>query len=134
MPIPLVPRCAPARCAAAAALLLALAGCSSGGGTDGGASPSVLVTSPAGTAGASLSTQQETCERVIETLRSAPERLLQDPLALLQDVTVLAETAPAELSGQLTAVRDAVDEFRRGERPLSSVVGQIRELQERCSS
>ena len=49
------------------------------------------------------------------------------------EVDELAATAPDELSGQLTSVREAVAGFRQGERSFISVVQEVRGLQERCS-
>jgi hypothetical protein len=71
---------------------------------------------------------------VVEAARTAPQQLGEDPLALLQELTALADTAPAELAVQIDEVRDAVDGFRQGERRLTEVVGEIRELQQRCSA
>lgn len=153
MPIDLAARSAAlrpgvVRCAAGAAVLLALSGCSPGGdastGGSGTSSPgapgpatSSVAPSTAATgapADTSVSTEQETCARVVETARSAPQRLREDPLALVEEFTALADTAPAELSAQIQEVRDAVDGFRRGERRLTEVVGEVRELQRRCSA
>ncbi len=137
MPTAHPPRSAATRAAAIAALLLALTGCSlfdrdSGSGTDaadrGAPTPSA---SPSGSA--SVSTAEETCARVLEAARTAPEQLRQDPVALLAEVEDLAATAPPELSGEIASVREAIDEFRQGERSMISVVREARALQERCS-
>lgn len=141
MPTAHPPRSAATRAAAAVALLLALTGCSlfdrdSGSGTDaadrGASTPSASPTSsPSGSA--SVSTVEETCARVLETARTAPEQLQQDPAALFAEVDDIAATAPPELSGEITSVREAIDEFRQGERSTISVVREARALQERCS-
>lgn len=137
MPTARPPRSAATRAAASVALLLALTGCSlfdrdSGSGTDaadrGASTPSA---SPSGSA--SVSTVEETCARVLETARTAPEQLQQDPAALFAEVDDIAATAPAELSGEITSVRESIDEFRQGERSMISVVREARALQERCS-
>ena len=101
------------------------------------ASPSAAATSsadPGAAAGGTVSTEEETCARVVEAARTAPQQLGEDPLALLQELTALADTAPAELAVQIDEVRDAVDGFRQGERRLTEVVGEVRELQQRCSA
>lgn len=137
MPTAHPPRSAATRAAATAALLLALTGCSlfdrdSGSGTDGAdRGASAPSASPSGSV--SASTVEETCARVLETARTAPERLREDLPGLLEEVEDLAATAPPELAGQITAVRDAVEEFRQGDRSLVSVVREARSLQERCS-
>lgn len=141
MPTARPPRSAATRAAASVALLLALTGCSlfdrdSGSGTDaadrGASTPSASPTSsPSGSA--SVSTVEETCARVLETARTAPEQLQQDPAALFAEVEDIAATAPPELSGEITSVREAIDEFRQGERSTISVVREARALQERCS-
>lgn len=143
MPTAHPPRSALTRAAATAALLLALTGCSlfdrdSGSeASDRGAStPSASSASsaaPSASGSASVDTVEETCARVLEAARTAPEQLQQDPAALLAEVEDLAATAPPELSGQIASVRDAVDEFRRGDRSMISVVREARALQERCS-
>ena len=69
-----------------------------------------------------------------DTVRGAPQALREDPLGLFQELAALAESAPAELSGQITAVRDSVDAFRNGEGSLTGVLGELRGLQQRCSS
>ncbi|MEX5271138.1 hypothetical protein [Kocuria sabuli] len=143
MPTAHPPRSAATRAAATAALLLALTSCSlfdrdSGSGTDaadrGASTPSASPTSSASPSGtASVSTVEETCARVLETARTAPEQLQQDPAALFAEVGDIAATAPPELSGEITSVREAIDEFRQGERSMISVVREARALQERCS-
>ncbi|MEX5255968.1 hypothetical protein [Kocuria arenosa] len=139
MPTAHAPRPALIRAATAAVvLLLAFTGCSSadrdsatGAGQDAPAS-----TAPSGAAasgGASAATVQEACARVLETVRTAPQQLREDPAGLFTEVDELAATAPDELSGQLTSVREAVAGFRQGERSFISVVQEVRGLQERCS-
>ncbi|MCM3688052.1 hypothetical protein [Kocuria rosea] len=122
---------------AAAALLLALSGCSLGGGAPAPPpSSSSDASSGSGSAspGTSEAAERRACARVVETARTAPQRLGEDPLGLLEELTALADTAPAELAGQIREVRDAVDGFRQGERRLTEVVGELRELQQRCSA
>lgn len=146
MPTSRTPRPAAARAASTAVLLLALTGCSllerdsaSDAGRD---DPSSAVTSeassavtddPSASGDASASAVQETCARVLETVRTAPQQLREDPAGLFIEVDELAATAPDELSGQITSVREAVADFRRGERSLVGVVREVRDLQERCS-
>lgn len=140
MPTSRPPRSAAARAAAASALLLALTGCSL---FDREAEPGAPAPSASGSASArasggasdraSVSTVEETCARVLEAARTAPERLQEDPAGLLAEVEDLAATAPPELSGQIASVRQAVDEYRQGERSMLSVAREARALQERCS-
>lgn len=140
MPTSRPPRSAAARAAAASALLLALTGCSL---FDREAEPGAPAPSASGSASArasggasdraSVSTVEETCARVLEAARTAPERLQEDPAGLLGEVEDLAATAPPELSGQIASVREAVDEYRQGERSMLSVAREARALQERCS-
>lgn len=140
MPTSRPPRFAAARAAAASALLLALTGCSL---FDREAEPGAPAPSASGSASArasggasdraSVSTVEETCARVLEAARTAPERLQEDPAGLLAEVEDLAATAPPELSGQIASVREAVDEYRQGERSMLSVAREARALQERCS-
>lgn len=137
MPTARAPRPAVTR-AAAAVLLLALTGCSSaeresaaGAGPD---DPAAVATSaPTASGDASAATVRQTCARVLETVRAAPQQLRDDPAGLFAEVDELAATAPDELSGQLTSVREAVAGFRQGERSFISVVQEVRGLQERCS-
>lgn len=139
MPTACAPRPAAIRAATASVLLLALAGCSSSAEGDGatGSGPdstaSAAASAPTASGGASPATVQETCARVLETVRTAPQQLRDDPAGLFSDVDELAATAPDELSGQLTSVREAVAGFRQGERSFISVVREVRGLQERCS-
>ena len=139
MPTACAPRPAAIRAATASVLLLALAGCSSSAEGDGAAGSGPDSTAPAAASaptasgGASPATVQETCARVLETVRTAPQQLRDDPAGLFSDVDELAATAPDELSGQLTSVREAVAGFRQGERSFISVVQEVRGLQERCS-
>ncbi|TDL40256.1 hypothetical protein [Kocuria rosea] len=140
MPTACAPRPAAIRAATASVLLLALAGCSSpssDGDTAAGAGPdapaSAAASGPTASGGASSATVQETCARVLETVRTAPQQLRDDPAGLFNEVDELAATAPDELSGQLTSVREAVAGFRQGERSFISVVQEVRGLQERCS-
>lgn len=139
MPTACALRPAAIRAATAAVLLLALAGCSSssdgdtaaGSGTD--APASAAASAPTASDGDSSATVQEACARVLETVRTAPQQLRDDPAGLFTEVDELAATAPDELSGQLTSVREAVAGFRQGERSFISVVQEVRGLQERCS-
>lgn len=130
MPTARAPRPTAVR-AAAAVLLLALAGCSSGdreapAGQDAPASTGA-------SASGDTAAVEETCARVLETVRTAPQQLRDDPAGLFTEVDELAATAPDELSGQLTSAREAVAGFRQGERSFVSVVQEVRGLQERCS-
>ncbi|WP_298583328.1 hypothetical protein [uncultured Kocuria sp.] len=141
MPTARAPRPAVTR-AAVAVLLLALTGCSSaeresaaGAGPE---DPAAVATSaptsaPTASGDASVATVRQTCARVLETVRAAPQQLRDDPAGLFAEVDELAATAPDELSGQLTSVREAVAGFRQGERSFISVVQEVRGLQERCS-
>lgn len=116
----------------AAVLLLTLTGCAAADRDPaGGAGPAPSISSAAG--GAPPDAVQEACARVLETVRSAPRQLREDPAGLFAEVDELAATAPDELSGQLASLREAVAGFRQGERSLLSVVQEIRGLQERCS-
>ena len=139
MPTACAPRPAAIRAATASVLLLALAGCSSSAEGDGAAgsgpdsTASAAASAPTASGGASPATVQETCARVLATVRTAPQQLRDDPAGLFSDVDELAATAPDELSGQLTSVREAVAGFRQGERSFISVVQEVRGLQERCS-
>jgi hypothetical protein len=141
VPTACAPRPAAIRAATASVLLLALAGCSSPSSSDGdtvaGSGPdapaSAAASGPTASGGASSATVQETCARVLETVRTAPQQLRDDPAGLFTEVDELAATAPDELSGQLTSVREAVAGFRQGERSFISVVQEVRGLQERCS-
>jgi hypothetical protein len=139
VPTACAPRPAAIRAATASVLLLALAGCSSSAEGDGAAgsgpdsTASAAASAPTASGGASPATVQETCARVLETVRTAPQQLRDDPAGLFTDVDELAATAPDELSGQLTSVREAVAGFRQGERSFISVVQEVRGLQERCS-
>ncbi|GEO95339.1 hypothetical protein [Kocuria turfanensis] len=132
MPTSRPPRSAAARAAAAAALLLALTGCSLFDREDGSGAPAPSASGSASDQ-ASVSTVEETCARVLEAARTAPERLQEDPAALLAEVEDLAATAPPELSGQISSIREAVDDYRQGERSMLSVAREARALQERCS-
>lgn len=137
MPASRTPRPTAAR-TAAAVLLLALTGCSLLGRDSpadaGRDDPSAAVTSnPSASVDASAASVQEACARVLETVRTAPQQLQEDPAGLFLEVDELAATAPDELSGQITSVREAVADFRQGERSLVGVVREVRDLQERCS-
>lgn len=137
MPASRTPRPAAAH-AAAAVLLLALTGCSllerDSAADAGRDDPSAAVTSnPSASVDASADSVQEACARVLETVRTAPQQLQEDPAGLFLEVDELAATAPDELSGQITSVREAVADFRQGERSLVGVVREVRDLQERCS-
>ncbi|MFI7494705.1 hypothetical protein ACH9D2_08295 [Kocuria sp. M4R2S49] len=147
MPTDRVPLPSVTRAVTAAVLLLALSGCSladrdpaAGAGQDGPASAatsaptaSAATSAPTASDDASVATVQQTCARVLETVHSAPQQLRDDPAGLFAEVDELAATAPDELSGQLTSVREAVSGFRQGERSFISVVQEVRGLQERCS-
>lgn len=132
-------RSAAARAVSATTVVLALTGCSI---ADQQPNPEQTVaqapvsssasTGPADDA--SASTVEEACARVVDTVRTAPEQLRQDPLGLLLEIDEIARTAPAELSGELTDLRGAVEGFRQGDESLISVVRQTRDLQERCSA
>jgi hypothetical protein len=132
-------RSAAARALSVTAVLLALTGCSI---SDRQPDPeqtaaqapvsSAASTGPAGDA--SASTVEEACARVLDTVRTAPDQLRQDPLGLLVEIDEIARTAPAELSGELTDLRGAIEGFRQGDESLISVVRQARDLQERCSA
>ncbi|MFF0903213.1 UNVERIFIED_CONTAM: hypothetical protein RF653_06015 [Kocuria sp. CPCC 205316] len=132
-------RSAAARAVAVTAVLLTLTGCSF---ADRQPEPeqtaaqapvsSAASTGPAGEA--SAGTVDEACARVLDTVRTAPDQLRQDPLGLLVEIDEIARTAPAELSGELTDLRDAVEGFRQGDESLISVVRKARDLQERCSA
>ncbi|WP_157571465.1 MULTISPECIES: hypothetical protein [Kocuria] len=145
MPTAPAPRSAVTRAATAAVLVLALTGCSAAGpsapsaereaaevpGQDG---RTPTATSAAAASGdASVATVRQTCDRVLETVRTAPQQLREDPAGLFAEVDELAATAPDELTGQLTSVREAVSGFRQGERSFIDVVQEVRGLQERCS-
>lgn len=139
MPTPHATRSAVARALSATAVLLVLIGCSSADRQPDpeqtvAQAPADSATSPGPTSDASASTVEEACARVLDTVRTAPEQLRQDPLGLLVEIDEIARTAPAELSGQLTDLRGAVEGFRRGDESLISVVRQARDLQERCSA
>ena len=138
MPILHATRSAAARALSATSVLLVLTGCSY---ADQQPDPEQTVTqAPASSATsseptgeASASTVDEACARVLDTVRTAPEQLREDPLGLLLEIDEIARTAPAELSEQLTDLRGAIEGFRRGDESLISVVRQARDLQERCS-
>ncbi|MFI7583717.1 hypothetical protein ACH9DO_07985 [Kocuria sp. M1N1S27] len=139
MPASRTPRPVAVRAAGAAAvLLLALTGCSllerDSAGDAGREGPSSAATSgPSASVDASAASVQAACARVLETVRTAPQQLQEDPAGLFLEVDELAATAPDELSGQITSVREAVADFRQGERSLAGVVREVRDLQERCS-
>lgn len=138
MPTSRTPRPAAVRAASAAVLLLALTGCSlverDPAGDAARDDPSSAVTSgPSASGDASAAAVQEMCARVLETVRTAPQQLQEDPAGLFTEVDELAATAPDELSGEITSVREAVAGFRQGERSLVGVVREVRDLQERCS-
>lgn len=136
MPTARVPRPAVTRAATAAVLLLALTGCSLADRDPAAGQEDPASTAPGtpmASADASAATVQQTCARVLETVRTAPQQLRDDPAGLFTEVDELAATAPDELSGQLTSVREAVSGFRQGERSFIDVVQELRGLQERCS-
>ncbi len=81
-----------------------------------------------------VTTVDDACARILEMVRTAPEQLGTDPLGLLIEIDEIARTAPPELAGQLTELRDAVESFRQGDESLISVVRKARQLQERCSA
>ncbi len=130
-----VPRPALRRGAAGLVLAALLTGCGGPGEQEGTAPTSAAAPSSASPSGRQGKlTEQEACARVADTVRGAPQALREDPLELFQELAALAESAPAELSGQITAVRDSVDAFRNGEGSLTGVLGELRGLQQRCSS
>lgn len=143
MPTARATRSAVTRAASAAALLLALTGCSlfdrDSGSDAQQADPDISATSAPTTpsasasATASVSTVRETCDRALEIAETARQQLQDDPQGLLAEVEDLAATAPPELSGEIAAVREAVEGYRQGDRSLFSVAGEARELQERCT-
>ncbi|WP_146069676.1 hypothetical protein [Arthrobacter sp. B0490] len=83
---------------------------------------------------AAVETVDDACARILDMVRTAPEQLATDPLGLLVEIDEIARTAPSELAGQLTELRDAVESFRQGDESLISVVRKARQLQERCSA
>lgn len=138
MPSPNTVRSVAARAAATTAVLVALTGCASADPQPGSGEPvaeapvsSAASSAPAGDR--SVSAVDDACARVLDTVRAAPEQLRQDPLGLLLEVDEIARTAPAELSGQITDLRDAVEGFRQGDESLIGVVREARKLQERCA-
>ena len=94
MPTARPPRSTVTRAASAAVLLLALSGCSSSGegSAAGQAGPEAAATSTAPSAGPASA--EETCARVLDTVRTAPERLREDPAGLFDEVDELAASAP----------------------------------------
>lgn len=137
--------------ATAAVLLLSLTGCSlfdrdSG---DDRAAPEASATSvrsataapsvtrspsPSASPTASVSTVRETCDRAGEAAEGAQQRLREDPEGLLAEIDALAETAPPELSGEIADVREAVDDYRKGDRSYLGVLREAKALQDRCAS
>lgn len=127
-----------ARTASTTAVLVVLTGCASADPQAGPGEPvaeaPVSSAAPSASAGdPSVSTVDDACARVLDTVRTAPEQLREDPLGLLLEVDEIARAAPAELSGQITDLRDAVEGFRQGDESLINVVRQARQLQERCA-
>lgn len=138
MPTVHATRSAAVRATSTAAVLLAVAGCSGADRQPGPeesapAAPASSATSVTPDGDASVSAVDEACARILDTVRTAPEQLREDPLGLLLEIDEIARTAPAEVSGQITDLRAAVESFRQGDASLISVVGEARELQERCS-
>ncbi|MEG9248356.1 hypothetical protein V6S67_09675 [Arthrobacter sp. Soc17.1.1.1] len=128
-----------ARALSMTAVLLCLAGCSFADpqpDTQQPASDSPVSSAPAGepATGAAVDTVDDACARVLAMVRAAPEQLGTDPLGLLLEIDEIAKTAPPELAGQITELRDAVESFRQGDESLIGVVQKARQLQERCSA
>jgi hypothetical protein len=128
-----------ARALSMAAVLLVLTGCSltdSQPDAQQPATESPMSSSPSGepATDAAVSTADEACARILDMVRTAPEQLGTDPLGLLVEIDEIARTAPPELASQITELRDAVESFRQGDESLISVIGKVRQLQERCSA
>jgi hypothetical protein len=128
-----------ARALSMTAVLLVLTGCSFAGPQPDSQQPA--AESPASSApsggpatGAAVDTADEACARILDLVRTAPEKLGTDPLGLLLEIDEIARTAPPELADQITELRDAVESFRQGDESLISVVHKARQLQERCSA
>lgn len=121
------------------AALLVLTGCSFADpqpDTEQPATESQASSAPSGeqATGAAADTVDDACARILDMVRTAPEQLGTDPLGLLLRIDEIARTAPPELAGQITELRDAVESFRQGDESLIGVVRKARELQERCSA
>lgn len=139
MPTPHAPRSVAARAGFAITVLLALTGCSFADQQPNPAQTAAEAPNGSETSGQpagdpSVSTVDEACARVLDTVRTAPEQLRENPLELLLEIDEIARTAPAELSGQITDLRDSVEGFRQGDESLIGVVRRARDLQERCSA
>ncbi|MFI7483969.1 hypothetical protein ACH9EU_16310 [Kocuria sp. M1R5S2] len=130
--------------ATAAVLLLAVTGCSlferdSGSDEDRSAPGTSVTPAPATTTASptrtpSVSTVRETCDRAGEAAHEARDTLREHPEELLAEIDELAETAPPELSDEIAAVRDAVDDYRKGDRSYLGVLREAKNLQERCTA
>lgn len=127
-----------ARALSMTALLLVLGGCSFADPQPDAQQPAgpPVSSEPAGepATNAAAATVDDACARVLEVVRAAPEQLGTDPLGLLLEIDEIARTAPPELAGQITELRDAVESFRQGDESLLGVVRTARELQNRCSA
>ena len=139
MPTLRAPRSSMTRALSTTALLLVLTGCSfAGPQPDAGqpAAESPMSSAPSGESATdgTVTTVDDACARILKMVRTAPEQLGTDPLGLLIEIDEIARTAPPELAGQLTELRDAVESFRQGDESLISVVRKARQLQERCSA
>ncbi|MHA7207748.1 hypothetical protein [Arthrobacter sp. MDT1-65] len=128
-----------ARALSTTAALLVLTGCSFADprpDTGQPAPESQASSAPSGeqATGAAADTVDDACARILDMVRTAPEQLGTDPLGLLLQIDEIARTAPPELAGQITELRDAVERFRQGDESLIGVVRTARQLQERCSA
>jgi hypothetical protein len=143
MPTQRATRWGMARALSMTAVLLVLAGCSftdpqPDAGQPTAASPMSSVPSggPATNTAtdAAVDTVDDACARILDMVRTAPEQLGTDPLGLILEIDEIARTAPPELAGQITELRDAVERFRQGDESLIGVVRTARQLQERCTA
>ncbi|MBG6217768.1 hypothetical protein IWX75_002236 [Arthrobacter sp. CAN_A6] len=139
MPTLRATRSSMARALSMTAILLVLTGCSfvdPQPDTQQPAAESPTSSAPSGgpATDAAVGTVDDACARIIDMVRTAPEQLGTDPLGLLLEIDEIARTAPPELAGQITELRDAVESFRQGDESLISVVRKARQLQERCSA
>ncbi len=128
-----------ARALSMTAVLLVLTGCSFAGprpdaGQPAPESPTSSASAGGQTTDAAAGSVDDACARIVDMVRTAPEQLAKDPLGLLLEIDEIARTAPPELSGQITELRDAVESFRQGDESLIGVVRKARQLQERCSA
>jgi hypothetical protein len=128
-----------ARALSTATVLLVLTSCSFAdqqpdAGQPTAGSPMSSAPSEGSATDAATDTVDDACARILDMVRTAPEQLGTDPLGLLLEIDEIARTAPPELAGQITELRDAVESFRQGDESLISVVRKARQLQERCSA